>query len=323
MKINTLLSFVVGLASVASGAIVTSNGKTVPDSLAKYFDCLNSDKDCKLGQTRTCMVNFNDCREKMTKSYLTQRGHVLGNLTPKEYCSIHEEVCQMINSYNVVITPSGKTVPNSLLKYLKCGNNDRNCKLNQERTCKYFYEDCRTEMTTNYLTQRHHNLEGLTPKNYCSIHEEVCNMISTYNDIKVSSGATIPTSLLKYFDCPTKDSMCQDGQVRTCMVNYNDCRANMTKRYLTKKHHILGNLTPKQYCSIHEEACQFIKSFDPPVTDEEVNDLGRYFTCNKTDYDCKTSKLDTCKAVLEKCWNNYPYQTCNQLSITCSKILIA
>jgi len=323
MKINTLLSFVVGLASVASGAIITSNGKTVPDSLTKYFECVNADRDCKLGQTRTCMVNFNDCRTNMTKSYLTERGHVLGNLTPKAYCSIHEEVCQMINSYNAVITPSGKTVPSSLLKYLKCGNNDRNCKLNQERTCNYFYEDCRIEMTTEYLTQRHHNLDGLTPKNYCSIHKEVCNMISTYNDIKVTSGATVPTPLLKYFNCLTNDKICQNEQVRSCTVNYYDCSSNMSKRYLTNHHHILGNLTPKQYCSIHGDVCQFIKSFDPPVTDEEVYNFDRYFTCEKTDYDCKINMLNTCKAVLEKCGNNYPYQTCNQLSINCSKILSA
>jgi len=330
MKVNTIIALAIGLVSSASGTYITKSGKEVPESFHHYFNnCSNSDYWCRYDYQLTCFRYHSACNHEVTKEALEGLGHNLGGLSAKEYCNLYSEVCDMTMEYNALTTPSGEIVPSFLLEYLNCPAGDTFCKEGQVHTCNINYTFCLNDMSEEYLTENGHNLDNLSAEKYCKIHEEVCGMIRDYDPVKLPSGIDVPTSLLKYFQCAADDKKCQQKQTKACKTKYNDCRTKMTEKYLTSKKHILGNLTAKQYCSIHEEVCQSIETINSQTPkenekekeNEDIFNVKQYLSCPKDDYDCKNKMNTLCYENLNKCYNNYPYEKCQELySNGCSKI---
>eukprot|EP00833_Pecoramyces_ruminatium_P014123 jgi/Orpsp1_1/1188155/evm.model.d7180000062864.1 len=114
------------------------SGIECPVSLRKYLECRVGDKDCRFGQSHSCMVNLADCNT-MTKKYLTSRNHILGNFTPQQYCAIHFEVCQIAKNYDTPITYDDVY---NLNQYLTCSKDDYRCKDNMNSICYAVYTKC-------------------------------------------------------------------------------------------------------------------------------------------------------------------------------------
>jgi len=331
MKVSTIIALAIGLVSTTSGAYITKSGKELPESFNQYFDCSNSDYWCRYERQLTCFRYHSPCNYENYEEYLADLNRDLGNLTAKEYCDLYSEVCDMTMEYNALTTPSGKVIPRFLLEYLNCEADDTLCKEGQVHTCNINYTHCLNNMSEESLIENGHVLDNYSPKEYCKIHEEVCRMIRNYNPVKLPSGVNVPTSLLKYFQCTAGDKKCQQEQSQTCMTKLKDCSTNMSEKYLTKKKHILGNLTAKQYCNLHEEVCQAIKTNDAGAEtevetpkDENKDDMfnvDQYLTCPKDDYNCKNKMNTLCYENLNQCWNKYPFEKCEALyNNGCSKI---
>eukprot|EP00833_Pecoramyces_ruminatium_P002731 jgi/Orpsp1_1/1176763/evm.model.c7180000058907.1 len=325
MKVTTIITYAIGLVSIVAASdfddtLLTTSGKAVPKSLKHYLNgCSNTDYSCKYETDMQCRRYYSHCRVSTDKDYLEGLYHELNGLTGKEYCSRHNEVCEMSLNYNIPTTATGDIIPSSLLKYINC-KDDKSCRTKQASECNTHYKDCTTRMTKNYLESKGHNLGNYTAKQYCNVHKAVCQMAKDYVPLKLPSGIDCPVSLMRYLQCTVGDNDCRLGQSHTCMVNFNDCRTNMTEKYLTSRNHILGNFTPKQYCAILEEVCQSVRTYEAPITDEDVYNLDQYLACPKDDYRCKDKMNTICYAVYTKCINNYPNKDCEKLSKTCAKI---
>eukprot|EP00833_Pecoramyces_ruminatium_P001387 jgi/Orpsp1_1/1175419/evm.model.c7180000053765.1 len=316
MKVNAVLSFAIGLASFASGAIITPSGKEVPAYLANYLKCPNDELGCKNSQSGYCNYNYNDCKTNMSKEYLSKRGHQLGNLSASEYCNIHKEVCQMTTTYNPIVTPSGQVVPESLFRFLKCDKDKRMCKIAQSKNCSN-NKKMSCDSTDNTP------IEGLSPEKFCKINTEVCNMIDTFFHVSLPSGAYIPATLFKYFNCTLHDDYCISKRQSECMRDYEDLNRNLSKSYFTRKGHSTGPLTAKQYVNLLRETCDAISTVEPSITFDDVNNINKYYVCEKGDYFCRMSKYKACKAVVDKCWDQYERRSCEKLESNCNKIVSA
>jgi len=322
MKVSTIITYAIGLVSLASGStVLTPSGKEVPKSLLHYVTgCANSDYWCRYESDMQCRRFYAHCRVSTDEKYLKDLYHELDGLSGKEYCSRLEEVCGMTLVYNSLTTPTGDVIPRFLLQYLNCKPDDRTCRTQQAKDCSVHYRDCAAKKTKEYLQSKGHDLGNYTPAKYCEIHKKVCDMAQNYIPLELSSGIECPVSLMRYLQCTVGDRDCRLGQSHTCMVNFNDCRTSMTKKYLTSRNHVLGEFTPKQYCSVLEEVCSSASSYEPPITDNDVYNLKQYLVCPKDDFRCKERMNSICYAVYTKCINNYPNKDCENLNKTCAKI---
>ena len=309
MKVKEVLSFTLGLVSIVSGAVKTPSGEVIPNSLLRYLECPIGNSFCKDGQIRTCMVNFNDCRTEKTVKYLTERGHKLGNLSPSKYCDIHYEVCNMITNYNPPLTDD---YIYNLDKYLTCGESDAYCQSGQSNSCRTVLVEC----------------WGKYPSKYCIKLADVCDKLyDEYfdsNAITTPSGKKVPKSLLTYLSCIIGDDACKKSMKSKCLTRYNYCKYLNPMDLKSQLIHYgfeVGSLTGEEYCSIYNEVCKMIDKFNPPVTARNVYDGDHYLTCDKKDNYCKKSKQESCRQVLIQCWREYPFEACNNLYDNyCSKI---
>jgi len=151
----------------------------------------------------------------------------------------------------------------------------------------------------------------------------IVSVITASATILTPSGAEIPISLLTYLDCPIGDVLCKNGKVSTCVVRSNSCRygnPDILGELLHDEGYDIGNLTPKDFCDIYLEVCDMIMKYDPPLTDDYIYNYKRYFTCHIEDSMCIYGQTTSCQAVVKKCWDIYPTQACEQLSIVCDNI---
>ncbi|ORX44326.1 hypothetical protein BCR36DRAFT_586187 [Piromyces finnis] len=63
-----------------------------------------------------------------------------------------------------------------------------------------------------------------------------------------------------------------------------------------------------------------IYKYDPPVTDDDIYNYEKYFTCDEDDYMCKFNQNSSCQIVLKNCWSSYSDDDCKKLSTVCDSI---
>ncbi|ORX44325.1 hypothetical protein BCR36DRAFT_127942 [Piromyces finnis] len=137
------------------------------------------------------------------------------------------------------------------------------------------------------------------------------------------SGLEIPESLMVYLRCPIGDSKCKNGKSSACVAHSNICRydnPSSLDKSLRNAGYDIGTLTAEEYCKIHIEVCDMIYKYDPPVTDDDIYNYEKYFTCDEDDYLCKYNQNSSCQTVLKKCLESYPEDACQKLSIVCDNI---
>ncbi|ORX87060.1 hypothetical protein BCR32DRAFT_264544 [Anaeromyces robustus] len=142
-------------------------------------------------------------------------------------------------------------------------------------------------------------------------------------NISTPSGNEIPDSLLTYLDCPIGDVSCKNKKGSSCNAHSNVCRngnPTILGEILLNSGYNIGDLTPEEYCTIHLEVCDMILTYDPPITDDDVFNYNKYFSCDKDDNMCIFDKTSSCQTVLKYCPNTYSEEDCNKLSIVCDSI---
>ncbi|OUM62781.1 hypothetical protein PIROE2DRAFT_10814, partial [Piromyces sp. E2] len=126
--------------------------------------------------------------------------------------------------------------------------------------------------------------------------------------VKTPSGLEIPESLMVYLSCPIGDTKCKNGKSSACVAHSNICRfdnPSSLENSLQNAGYDIGDLSAEVYCKIHLEVCDMIYKYDPPITDDDVFNYGKYYTCDEDDYMCKFNKNSSCQIVLKKCPENY------------------
>lgn len=147
--------------------------------------------------------------------------------------------------------------------------------------------------------------------------------LSNVNAVNTPSGQEIPDSLLIYLSCPVGDNKCKDLKKKACMLHLKICQKNnplLLDELLSKNNINNSGLSSENYCSIHTEVCEMIEKYDTPISDDDVYDYGRYYSCDSADIICKFEKISACKMVYKKCKDAYPKEDCEKLSEVCNSI---
>jgi len=146
--------------------------------------------------------------------------------------------------------------------------------------------------------------------------------LSIVNAVKTPKEKEIPDSLLSYLSCPVGDNKCKNLKKKACMLHLNIChRSNpSTLDEMLKKKGIKNDISSEEYCSIHSEVCEMIDNFDTPISDDDVYNYDKYFSCSDEDLMCKFEKIAACRIVHRKCKDAYPEKACEKLLEVCNSI---
>jgi len=193
MNIKSLISFVTVFTSVVSGwVIITPNSDEVPDDLLHYFNCPLGEINCKNSQKSSCIYHSQVCvngNPLILGELLKKEGYNIGNLTPKKFCQIFLDACEMIPSYEPFFTEDYVTD----LKRYDCDKSDSICRFDKLSSCKMALTYCR----------RLYNDER------CDKLSDKCDEVNG-SPIKCNTGGQ-PCGGLKYntsADCCTKGYFC-------------------------------------------------------------------------------------------------------------------
>jgi len=143
------------------------------------------------------------------------------------------------------------------------------------------------------------------------------------NAVQTPSGKEIPESLLNYLDCPIGDVKCKNDKNKDCIKHSKICRNGnplILDELLENNGIDIGDMTAEEYCNIYNEVCEMIFNYDSPISDDDVYNFGKYYTCESDDLMCKIKKTSICRTVLKKCNGGFPEEDCNKLSLVCSGI---
>ncbi|ORX44328.1 hypothetical protein BCR36DRAFT_373344 [Piromyces finnis] len=140
-------------------------------------------------------------------------------------------------------------------------------------------------------------------------------------NIILPSGKEVPKSLLHYFSCQTGNTVCINGNGRSCHYEYiSYCESPDIQIEKISKDFDIGNFPPSDFCKLINESCQYINIYVPEISDNDVYDLDQYLSCGYNDSICQYGNYNGCKKVLDKCWGKYPVKDCRNLSETCDNI---
>ena len=144
---------------------------------------------------------------------------------------------------------------------------------------------------------------------------------SSLGKIILPSGVPVPEPLLSYFSCPIGNTICLNGNGRSCHYKYLEyCENDGVQAEKLAEDFDMGNFTPVEFCEVINDSCHYIDTYTPELYDSDVYDLDQYLTCGKSDTICQYGKRSGCKKALGKCWGSFPVKDCRKLSDTCDSI---
>jgi len=186
----------------------------------RYFTCHIEDSKCIYGQTTSCQTVVKKCWDTY----------------PTQACKQLSIVCDSINtgvipsfdsSTQQLKTFSGEVIPASLLTYLECPIGDVICKNGKGSTCTARSNVCRGSspetLAEGLANNGYDDIGGLSPKTFCKIHLEVCDMIMDYNPPLNDDDIY---NLDKYLTCDMDDLACQYGKRSNCKAVLELCWKN-------------------------------------------------------------------------------------------------
>jgi len=108
MKIKKIIPLIgINFITRAFGIILTPSGFEIPKSLEGFLSCPNSNVECKNDKVSSCTKHASICytnNPEILKESHSFSDFDIGNMTIKEYCNVHMEVCDMIMDYNPLIS---------------------------------------------------------------------------------------------------------------------------------------------------------------------------------------------------------------------------
>jgi len=119
---------------------------------------------------------------------------------------------------------------------------------------------------------------------------------SSLGKIILPSGVPVPEPLLSYFSCPIGNTICLNGNGRSCHYKYLEyCENDGVQAEKLAEDFDMGNFTPVEFCEVINDSCHYIDTYTPELYDSDVYDLDQYLTCGKSDTICQYGKRSGCK----------------------------